>query len=162
MAAHVCSNLTARAPGAALLHPLAVVSLVALVVNDHVLKHVVPGVVTGKLSDFAGVLLLPLFLQAAYEVARRGRAVSEQSSNRVLLAAIGATVAGFSLVELVPVFEAAYRVGLGALQWPFQLIASWASGDVAPPLRPVRATADWTDLLALPMVGVAFRIGRHG
>ena len=30
--------------------------------NDHVLKHACPGVVTGKLSDFAGLFFFPLFL----------------------------------------------------------------------------------------------------
>ena len=40
----------------ALLHPLWVAALVLLVVNDHLLKGagLVPGVVTGKLSDTQG------------------------------------------------------------------------------------------------------------
>ena len=44
-------------PSRALLHPLWLGSLALLVLNDHVLKGagLLPGVLTGKLSDFAGV-----------------------------------------------------------------------------------------------------------
>ena len=50
--------------GSVLLHPIALASLVTLVVNDHVLKQRWPGWVTGKLSDFAGMVLAPLVLVA--------------------------------------------------------------------------------------------------
>ena len=43
----------------ALASPVAVVSLVLLVLNDHVLKQAWPGVVTGKLSDVAGLVVAP-------------------------------------------------------------------------------------------------------
>jgi hypothetical protein len=48
------------------LHPLFWIALVVLLVNDHILKqaHVLPGVVTGKLSDFAGMLVAPVVLTA--------------------------------------------------------------------------------------------------
>jgi hypothetical protein len=156
--------LNSRASGAALLHPLAVGSLLLLLLNDHVLKPLVPGFWTGKLSDFAGMALVPLFLQAVYEVAqfRRSGRVSDTASNRVLLAATLATAVGFSLVELVPAFETAYRVALGGLQWPFLAVGSLSSDGAWPALRPVRATADATDLLALPMAWLAYRVGRRG
>ncbi|GAB1818627.1 hypothetical protein HerbRD11066_17910 [Herbidospora sp. RD11066] len=43
-------------------HPLTVVALVVLVVNDHLLKYTWPGFVTGKLSDVAGLIVLPPLL----------------------------------------------------------------------------------------------------
>lgn len=51
-------------PERALLHPLWSVSLALLVVNDQVLKGagLLPGWLTGKLSDFAGFLLFPMLL----------------------------------------------------------------------------------------------------
>lgn len=51
-------------PAHQLTHPLFVAALVALAVNDHVLKGagVLPGAVTGKLSDLAGLLVAPLAL----------------------------------------------------------------------------------------------------
>jgi hypothetical protein len=50
------------------------VALGLLVLNDHVLKrgHVLPGVLTGKLSDFAGLIVAPVLVMAALRV--RGRA----------------------------------------------------------------------------------------
>lgn len=44
--------------------PLFMVSLLALVANDHLFKTLVPGMVTGKLSDFAGVFAFTLFWSA--------------------------------------------------------------------------------------------------
>ncbi|WP_062356469.1 hypothetical protein [Herbidospora yilanensis] len=43
-------------------HPLTLLALVVLMVNDHVLKAAWPGFVTGKLSDVAGLLVLPPLL----------------------------------------------------------------------------------------------------
>jgi hypothetical protein len=40
-------------------------SLVLLVANDHIFKQVWPGWITGKLSDFAGVLALAMFFGSA-------------------------------------------------------------------------------------------------
>lgn len=152
-----------RLPGAALLHPLALAALVVLIANDHGLKRWMPGLLTGKLSDFAGVLLLPLFLQAVYEVgaARGGRTVNAAGSNRALRASLVLTALGFGAVELWGPCESLYRVGLGLLQWPFQAGLALFFGEGLPPLRPVRATADPTDLLALPMLLVSARLGRR-
>lgn len=53
------------------------VALGLLVLNDHVLKrgHVLPGVLTGKLSDFAGLIVAPVLVLAALRVrSRAGRA----------------------------------------------------------------------------------------
>jgi hypothetical protein len=137
--------------------------LVLLVVNDHLLKRVCPGFLTGKLSDFAGVLLLPLFLQACYELAcaARGRPASARRSNVALAVGACVTVLGFAGAEVCGLGDAAFRHGLGALQWPFYALAALLRGDALPPARAVRATADLTDLVALPMVAVAFAIGRR-
>ena len=44
--------------GRLLLHPLTVVAIILLGVNDAVLKQAAPGLVTGKLSDIAGVWMI--------------------------------------------------------------------------------------------------------
>ncbi len=153
-----------RAPGAALLHPLALVSVLVLVVNDHVLKRACPGVVTGKLSDFAGVLLLPWFLHAAFELLRArvfGKPASPSESDRALAVGAALTMLIFGLPEIWPAAEALYRYGLGALQWPFRATVALLADATVPAIRPVRATADPTDLLALPMALLAYRIGRR-
>lgn len=57
-------------PRTALSHPLFWSALVGLLVNDHVLKpaHVLPGLVAGKLSDFAGMLVAPVVLTVLLRV----------------------------------------------------------------------------------------------
>jgi hypothetical protein len=45
-----------------LLTPIYLGAVAALVVNDHVLKQAFPGLITGKLSDFAGPFALAVFL----------------------------------------------------------------------------------------------------
>ncbi|MEM1124293.1 MAG: hypothetical protein AAGJ18_27895, partial [Bacteroidota bacterium] len=45
-----------------LLNPIFVAGLILLVLNDHLWKHQYGNWLTGKLSDFAGLLILPLFL----------------------------------------------------------------------------------------------------
>ena len=48
-----------------------VLSLVALLLNDFWLKRAAPGVVTGKLSDFAGLAIVTLLLLALWQQRRR-------------------------------------------------------------------------------------------
>ena len=50
--------------GHALSHPVALAAVVVLLLNDHVLKAKYPGFITGKLSDFAGMIVAPLFVVA--------------------------------------------------------------------------------------------------
>ena len=58
------------APARALLTPTWVAALALLVANDHWLKGsgMLPGVVTGKLSDFAGMIVAPVLLAALLRV----------------------------------------------------------------------------------------------
>lgn len=127
--------------------PLAAIAV--LVVNDHILKQRFPGLVTGKLSDFAGLFFFPLFLADALGfVGLRTR--------RVLVAACIATAVVFALVKTTELGHEAYCIGLGALQWPFRALAhgSW------PALGRVRMTMDVTDLVALTSVVAAYRYAR--
>jgi hypothetical protein len=152
-----------HAPGAALLHPVTLAALFTLALNDHVLKQVCPGWWTGKLSDFAGVVLLPVFLHALLELAaaRVGRKpLSVATGDRWLLVCVVVSLLAFALPEVWKPAELAYRYGLGGARWPFRALAALLSGHELPSVRPVRATADVTDLLALPMGLVAFAVGR--
>jgi hypothetical protein len=56
-------------------HPLWWCALVALAANDHVLKGsgLLPGAVTGKLSDVAGVIVAPALLAALLGAGERMR-----------------------------------------------------------------------------------------
>src|SRR5690349_13352126 len=43
-------------------HPVTIAATAVLLLNDHVLKQAWPGVVTGKLSDVAGLVVAPAVL----------------------------------------------------------------------------------------------------
>lgn len=54
-----------------LLHPVFIIGLIGLLLNDHFLKDYYGNWWTGKLSDFVGVLILPLFLKFLFSVSDR-------------------------------------------------------------------------------------------
>lgn len=56
-----------------LLHPATLASLLLLVANDNWLKYSHPGGVTGKASDFAGLVLLPMLVLGGVEAMRLAR-----------------------------------------------------------------------------------------
>ena len=125
------------------MHPITLLAVALLVVNDWVLKARWPGVVTGKLSDLAGLAFAPIVLTAAiglalHAAARLGARVDPSLSRRRLVASCAATALGFALVKLCPPVRelAARAIGHGAEFYP-----------------------DWTDLLCLPAVLVAAWIG---
>ena len=101
----------------ALLHPLWVLSLVVLLVNDHYLKGTgrAPGAVTGKLSDLAGYLLFPMLLATVFRVrTRAGAAWAHLATAAVML-----------VLELSPAACAFLGRALGIGQWadPTDLVA---------------------------------------
>jgi outer membrane protein assembly factor BamB len=118
------------APERALRHPLWWIALVVLVVNDHALKgaDLLPGIITGKLSDFAGLIVAPVLLAALAAMAGlRGR--------HAATGAVLTVVAWFVVVKLVP-----------------QAASAWSA------FMPGTLVADPTDLIALPMAFVAWRM----
>lgn len=152
--------MTPRTPGASLCHPLALASLALLLFNDHYLKQAWPSALSGKLSDLAGVFLTPLVLFAAYELARPATLRADpRRENRVLGCLAIATAIGFALPELWGPADHAYRYGMGALRFPFRALAALLTSGDWPDFRPVVATPDVSDLLALPMAFVAYRVG---
>ena len=54
-------------PGAGILHPVAWLSLILLVLNDDYFKGRFHNAITGKLSDVAGVVFMPLLVVALAE-----------------------------------------------------------------------------------------------
>jgi cysteine-rich repeat protein len=126
------------AMGRVLGHPYLLASLALLVVNDHLLKGsgLLPGALTGKLSDVAGMFVAPALLAFLARV---------RTARGVLLAHVGVGV-GFTALELSETATSAARafVGLFGMRW--------------------HATSDWTDLLTLvflvPSALLAIRVGR--
>lgn len=145
----------ARAPALPVgeaMHPATLAAIALLAVNDWLLKPRVPpdsgaSLVTGKLSDLAGLAFAPVVLSAAiglalHAAARLGARVDPSLSRRRLLGCLAATGAGFAAVKLSPALAAH--------------VAGWLSHLG----RPARFYEDPTDLLALPALLVARWIGR--
>lgn len=97
-----------------LLHPLWLASLVTLALNDHVLKGggLLPDVVTGKLSDVAGMIVAPALLAAALGV--RGR--------RGWLLAHVAVGAVFAAIKLSPACAGLWSALMGAFGFAWTIV----------------------------------------
>lgn len=144
-----------------LLHPVPLVALGMLLLNDHVLKATHPGWLSGKLSDVAVMVLLPFLLMAAADLACLWWPRLPAPGTRAVLACVAISVAVFTLVEVTPLGADAYRWGLAVAQWPLRTIIAALAGNPAPDLAPVRLTADATDLLTLPAAGMILLLDRR-
>jgi hypothetical protein len=146
-------------PGDVLLHPLAAGAVMLLVVNDHILKLAFPGFVTGKVSDFAGLLFFPLLLAAAWEV---GSAILHRWTGPTWFPPVLATSAtglAFVLVKTTTGGSSLFSTMLGSTQWLGALAASAFVAGPTPVLRPVVPVRDPTDLIALISLVAALLIG---
>lgn len=120
---------TSRIAMRALVHPVSLTAIGLLALNDHVFKVLHPGVVTGKLSDFAGLVFFPLLLAVVLGVFIR-------MPGRTLLVSCVVTGGWFAAINTIPVAALATE-RLVAVVWPW------------------RITMDPTDLVALPAIGLA-------
>ncbi|GAA1404452.1 hypothetical protein ACFQZ4_28680 [Catellatospora coxensis] len=130
--------MTARISLAWLAHPVSLLALALLLVNDHVLKAAWPGTVTGKLSDVAGLLVAPPLLAVLVTL------FAPRLPSRGV--AVGTTVAvgvGFAAVKSSGTAAAA-----ASALWT--VVAG-----------PSTVRADLTDLLALPALLGALAVWRH-
>ena len=132
-------------------HPLVIAAVGLLALNDHVLKRLWPSWLTGKLSDVVGLVVFPLLFATVVEGLLP---LSRRRPAAVLMVSIWATVMGFAAVQLHPWFTELYRVGLGWLQYPFRALF-----DASAVPLPVVTTPDPTDLVALPAVLLAWKLG---
>jgi hypothetical protein len=144
-----------RAPGELIAAPTPIGALILLAVNDHLLKAAWPGPLTGKVSDVAGLILLPFYLAALAEVgagvAGRGWRTSDRS-----FATIAATVGlGFACVKLLEPANLLYERFLGLGLWVIHVPIDIAVGSSLGSPQSVVLVADPSDLLTLPALGFA-------
>ncbi len=100
-----------------LTHPLVVVSIVLLVVNDFVLKGSAPGWLTGKLSDFAGLVFFPGLLALCV-----GLVAPRSNALYVGVGAWLSTALLFSAVKTVPAANEAFIDAIGLVRGPVQVV----------------------------------------
>ncbi len=122
----------------ALKHPLALLSIGLLLLNDHVLKAIVPSWLTGKLSDFAGLFFFPFLLAAMLAFPLEGL---QLPSRRIMALSCGLTALWFTLIKTAPVANEATEA-----------FTSWLVGG------PTRIVLDPTDLIALPIIWAAWQL----
>ena len=156
----VPAGATDRLPGGAMLQPAMIVAVAVLAVNDHWLKgrfgaDPAAGVVTGKLSDIAGLAFFPALVVSVAEVVRwavhRG-GDGWLCTRRELTVAVVVTAAGFAAVQSVPAAAAGYEAGLAALRWCPAAVAAVLTGGPSPSLPTVHHVMDVTDVLCVPAV----------
>jgi hypothetical protein len=143
-------------PGDCIRHPLILGLLLLWAVNDHLLKSYFANMWTGKLSDIAGLAVAPLLPLCLYEIVC-GLRRSEPSHARAVLALSLLTVGSLMVgINTSAVIGDAYRVGLGALQWPFRCLIPLLTGADTPGLTRVFLTPDPSDLLTLPALLIPY------
>ena len=149
-----------RLPADGLLHPMSLVALGLLLLNDHVLKAVWPGALTGKLSDIAGLVFFPILVLSAGELVLVALGRWRGPTWRALTLAAAGSATAFALVKILP--DAAVAAGwlLGMAQWLLSLPIRALAGTLDAPIVPTLIVVDPTDLLALPFVTLAIWIGR--
>lgn len=116
-----------------LAHPVWLAALALLVVNDHVLKALAPGLVTGKLSDVVGLFMAPALLATLLRT----------HSRRGLGLAHAAIAIVFTAIKLSPLAARGFEsvMALGPFPW--------------------HITVDPTDLFALPALLLSWRFSLH-
>lgn len=129
-------------PTSALLSPIWLVAVVVLAVNDHIVKNVAPGVVSGKLSDLAGMIVAPALLACVLAVRSRAGLLACHVAVGVVfgLLKISPTVAGWwpwrvvvdptDLIAL-PVLVLGWRWLLPVMQRPLTAAARAGLATVA-------------------------------
>ena len=151
-----------RTPGDLLLHPVALVALVLVIFNDRVLKVRYPSELSGKLSDFAGLVFFPLFLVATIEGARwlRRRTGWELTSRSVVVAVVVVGTAFVAIKVSHPAGEV-YRTVMGMVLYPLDLLSSVIAGNGVPPLSRALLVEDRVDLIAVPALLLPVWIARR-
>src|SRR3990172_7681300 len=132
MSPHAAIDVSERrraVPADALLHPVALAAIGVLLLNNHVLKDLAPGLVTGKLSDVAGLAFFPLVLLGAWEVARSVVGRWNGPSVRALALSVVVTAIAFGLVKTTALAAGAFATTLGAAQWAIGLPVAVCRGS---------------------------------
>jgi hypothetical protein len=147
-------------PADALLHPLAIAALVVLVLNDHVLKDLAPGPLTGKLSDVVGLVVLPLLVLGAWELATATLGRWHEPTGTALIVAIVLAGGAFTAIKMSGDAAEIYRIGMGFARWSVEAGIAAVGGAQSPETGRVRLAQDMSDMICLPALLVAWRVGR--
>ena len=133
-----------------------------LLANDHAFKGLWPGLVTGKLSDVAGLAFFPLVLLGCWEVACWVTGRWRGPGRVAVVVAAAATGAVFVAVKTTAAGADAFGWALAAGQWMLAAPGAIAGGHLAAMTGPAPVARDATDLIALPALLIpAYVAGRR-
>ena len=100
-------------------------AVIILILNDNHFKYTHPGIVTGKLSDFAGLFFTPLFLVALVGLVMnymiRPNGPRYWISATKMIVAIVVTNSIFVLVKVYEPANTFYNFSMGAIGYPSNL-----------------------------------------
>jgi hypothetical protein len=122
-----------------LLTPLFLVALTAWAFNDHVLRRIAPGVLSGKLGDAASMVVFPILVAATFAPLARRLRVDER--HLVDAAALG-TALLLAAIQFHHGVAHAYQWALGTVQYAL----GWSTYHVL-----AAHTMDPTDALVTPL-----------
>lgn len=126
---------------ACLQHPVTLLSIAILLLNDHVLKVVSPSWLTGKLSDFAGLFFFPFIVAAGLSLLLSKFNLSRERIGQI---AFGIVAIWFTLLKTIPLVNS--------------LTAQLASLFIG---APAKLALDPTDLMALVVLWSAWMMWRN-
>ena len=150
-----------RWPGDLLLQPVSLIALIVVVLNDRWLKVDHSGLLSGKLSDFAGLIYFPLFLVSVIEAARFVvRRRTWALSSRAVVIASGIVGTAFLLIKTWDPASQLYREAMGYAFWPGFAFADLVNGNPVKNVHEVFLAQDHWDLLALIVLPVPVLIAR--
>lgn len=131
-----------------------------LVANDDFLKGRLHDALTGKISDAAGIILLPFLTVASCEVARRRLHIKPWglTSGGIRLAVVFTGIV-FVLVKIWSPATAAYRDATATIQWPVLAIHSFTVGGHLPDPHVV-IVQDRSDLMVLPLLAIPWLVAK--
>jgi hypothetical protein len=126
------------------IHPIPLAAVAMMVLNDRILKHQFPGWISGKLSDFAGIFFMPLFLCALINV---GRNFGQNKK-----------FCWISSAQLVGAILSVDLIFVAIKLFPF--CAAWYVSVMTSIGFPSRVVQDPTDLIALTMNWATYLFAR--
>ena len=132
-----------RSLGSNLFHPVFLVSILFVLINDKVFKRHFPALITGKLSDVGGLFALPVFLASLIEIASR-RFVSLKVMAAIL----------FVVTALFVGMKTNKQISNSVAEVWFQLLRPIRAfnSDSSTPVTFVRDASDLIALISVPPV----------